>query len=181
MSPSRPVQQDLGSLPEQLHGVLEPIVTGAGFELDDIDVRAAGRRHTVKVIVDSDNGVGLDDLAGLSRSVSAELDRHDHLINGSYTLEVTSPGVERPLTKARHWQRAHLRKVVITTTDGQKFTGRVGTAGAESVVVLVDGQARELRYADVRRATVEVEFKPAPEAELRALGAASAAQAEEES
>ncbi|MGI5129075.1 ribosome maturation factor RimP [Pseudonocardia sp. CA-107938] len=179
MPPSKPVQPDPGPLPGQLYGVLEPIVTGAGFELDDLDVRVAGRRHTVKVIVDSDGGVGLDALAGLSRSVSAELDRHEHLINGSYTLEVTSPGAERPLTKQRHWQRAHLRKVAVTTTDGKKFTGRVGTAGPESVVVLVDGKKRELRFADVRRAAVEVEFKPAPEAELRALGAARPAQAEE--
>lgn len=171
MPPSRPVQPDPGPLPGKLYGVLEPVVVGAGFELDDLDVRVAGRRHTVKVVVDSPSGIGLDALAALSRSVSAELDRHEHLINGSYTLEVTSPGAERPLTKQRHWQRAHLRKVAVTTTDKQKFTGRVGEAGAESVVVLVDGKKRELRYADVQRAAVEVEFKPAPEAELRALGA----------
>lgn len=171
MPPSRPVQPDPGPLPGKLYGVLEPVVVGAGFELDDLDVRVAGRRHTVKVVVDSPSGIGLDALAALSRSVSAELDKHEHLINGSYTLEVTSPGAERPLTKQRHWQRAHLRKVAVTTADKQKFTGRVGEAGAESVVVLVDGKKRELRYADVQRAAVEVEFKPAPEAELRALGA----------
>ncbi|MDN5860469.1 MAG: ribosome maturation factor RimP, partial [Pseudonocardia sp.] len=162
MPSSRPVQPDPGQLPGRLYGVLEPIVVGAGLELDDLDVRVAGRRHTVKVVVDSEDGVGLDALSGLSRSVAAELDRHEHLITGSYTLEVTSPGAERPLTSQRHWKRAHLRKVVVTATDGATFTGRVGDAGAESVVVLVDGRTRDVRYGDVRRATVEVEFKPAP-------------------
>ena len=56
----------------KLHGVLEPIVAGAGFELDELDVRAAGRRHTVKVVVDSDTGVGLDDIAKLSRAAASE-------------------------------------------------------------------------------------------------------------
>ena len=100
MPPSRPVRPSPGPLPGQLHGVLEPIVADAGFELDELDVRATGRRHTVKVVVDSDTGVGLDDIAKLSRAAAAELDRHEHLIGGSYTLEVTSPGVDRPLTDA---------------------------------------------------------------------------------
>ena len=77
MPPSRPVRPSPGPLPGQLHGVLEPIIAGAGFELDELDVRAAGRRHTVKVVVDSDTGVGLDDIAKLSRAAAAELDRHE--------------------------------------------------------------------------------------------------------
>jgi ribosome maturation factor RimP len=165
MPSPRPVQQ----LPAQLHGVLEPIVRDAGFELDELDVRVAGRRHTVKVVVDSDDGVGLDDIARLSRAASAELDQHEHLLAGSYTLEVTSPGVERPLTRMRHWKRAHLRLVAVRTHDGATFTGRVGDAGAEAVTLLVDGALRQQRYADVARATVEVEFKPAPESELAIL------------
>ncbi|WP_219416726.1 ribosome maturation factor RimP [Pseudonocardia nigra] len=157
----------------QLHGVLEPIVRDAGFELDQLDVRAAGRRHTVKIVVDSDSGVGLDDIATLSRVLSAELDQHEHLIGGSYTLEVTSPGVDRPLTGARHWRRAHMRLVNVRTTDGVTFSGRVGAAGEESVTLLVDGTLRELRYADVAHAGVEVEFRPAPQAEVRLLQGAA--------
>jgi ribosome maturation factor RimP len=153
----------------QLRGVLEPIVAAAGFELDEVDVRVAGRRHTVKVVVDSEQGVGLDDIADLSHAASAELDRHEHLIGGSYTLEVTSPGVDRPLTGQRHWRRAHLRQVAVRTRDGDAFTGRVGPAGADAVTLLVDGRLRELRYADVEHAGVQVEFRPAPEAELELL------------
>jgi ribosome maturation factor RimP len=167
--PSPHPAQDPGSPPGELHGVLEPIVTAAGFELDQLDVRAAGRRHTVKVVVDSDEGVGLDDIATVSRAVSGELDRHEHLLGGSYTLEVTSPGVDRPLTLPRHWRRAHLRQVAVRLHDGATFTGRVGRAGAEAVTVLVDGRRREVRYADVAHAGVQVEFRQVPEAEVALL------------
>jgi ribosome maturation factor RimP len=177
MPSPRPAQDD-GQLPGQLHGVLEPIVRDAGFELEQLAVRAAGRRHTVKVVMDSDDGVGLDDIATVSRALSAELDRHEHLIGGSYTLEVTSPGVDRPLTRERHWRRAHLRQVAVRTHDGESFTGRVGTAGTESVTVLVDGKLRELRYADVAHAGVQVEFRLPPAAELRLLEASEPAATE---
>ncbi len=167
--PSPRPEGGAGPLPAQLHGVLEPIVAGAGFELDQLDVRAAGRRHTVKVVVDSDAGVGLDDIATVSRAISAELDDQEHLIGGSYTLEVTSPGVDRPLTGSRHWRRAHLRQVAVRLHDGTEFTGRVGRAGEDAATVLVAGQLREVRYADVAHAGVQVEFRPPPEAELALL------------
>lgn len=154
---------------DALHGMVDPIVRAAGFELDQLEVRATGRRHTVKVVVDSDSGIDLDDIAQLSRSLSAELDGHEHLLGGSYTLEVTSPGVDRPLTGQRHWRRAHLRQVAVRTHEGAQFTGRVGRAGAEAVTLLVDGVLREVRYADVAHAGVQVEFRPAPAAELARL------------
>jgi ribosome maturation factor RimP len=169
MPTPRPVRPSPGPLPGQLHGVLEPIVTDAGFELDEVDVRAAGRRHTVKIVVDSDTGVDLDDIARLSRAAATELDRHEHLIGGSYTLEVTSPGVDRPLTTPRHWRRARLRLVTVRPCEGRPFTGRVGAAGEDAVTLLVDGALRRVRYADVERAAVEVEFKPAPESEVALL------------
>jgi ribosome maturation factor RimP len=166
---SRRPAQEAGQLSGELRGVLEPIVAGAGFELEQLEVRTAGRRHTVKVVVDADTGVGLDEIADVSRAVSAELDRHEHLLAGAYTLEVTSPGVDRPLTKARHWRRAHLRQVAVRTHDGESFTGRVGTAREDAVTLLVGGQLRQLRYAEVANAGVQVEFRPAPAAELRLL------------
>jgi ribosome maturation factor RimP len=167
--PSPRPAQDVGQPPEPLHGVLEPIVRAAGFELDQLDVHAAGRRHTVKIVVDSDEGVDLDDIARLSRAVSAELDQREHLIGGSYTLEVTSPGVDRPLTGPRHWRRAHLRQVAVRQHDGTVLTGRVGAAGEESVTLLVDGKLRRLRYTDVAHAGVQVEFRPVPDAEVQLL------------
>lgn len=165
MSTHRPAQQ--GS---PLHGVLEPVVRAAGFELDELDVHTVGRRHTVRLVVDADAGVGLDDIARVSRAASAELEEHEDLIAGSYTLEVTSPGVDRPLTLPRHWRRAHLRQALVRTADGHSLTVRVGDAGEESVTVLVDGALRELRYADVAHAAVQVEFRKPPAAEITTLG-----------
>ena len=168
---SRRTESDRGSSSGPLQEVLEPIVRAAGFDLEQLEVRAVGRRHAVQVVVDSDLGVGLDAIAELSRSAAAELDQHEHLIGGSYTLEVTSPGVDRPLTGPRHWRRAHLRQVAVRTRDGGSFTARVGPAGPEGVTLLVDGRLRELRYADVEHAGVQVEFRPPPEAELAVLRA----------
>lgn len=168
MSSLRP-EQAAGSAPGPLHGVLEPIVTAAGFDLERLEVRAAGRRHCVTIVVDSDRGVDLDDIATVSRAASHELDRHEHLIGGSYTLEVTSPGVDRPLTGQRHWRRAHLRQVAVRTRDGATFTGRVGPAGPDAVTLVVGGKLRELRYAEVEHAGVQVEFRSPPEAELELL------------
>ena len=155
-----------------LRGLLEPVVTAAGFDLDSLDVRTAGRRHTVRLVVDADGGVGLDDIARMSRAASAELDRNEHLLGGSYTLEVTSPGVDRPLTAPRHWRRARRRLVAVRPTDGAPFHGRVGDAGDDAVTLLVDGAPRRVRYADVAHAAVEVEFAPPPAAELALLGLA---------
>ena len=166
MSSPRPVQHASGPLPGQLHGVLEPIVAKAGYELDELDVRLVGRRHTVKLVVDSDSGVDLDDIAALSRAAAEVLDQHEDLVDGAYTLEVTSPGTDRPLTTPRHWRRAQLRLVVVRTRDDATVTGRVGSVGQDAVTLLVDGRLRELPYADVAHAAVEVEFSPVPEAEL---------------
>jgi len=165
MSTHRPAQPGT-----PLHGVLEPVVHAAGFELDELDVHTVGRRHTVRLVVDADSGVDLDDIARLSRAASAELEQHEHLIAGSYTLEVTSPGVERPLTLPRHWRRARLRQVAVRLVDGSTLVARVGDAGDEAVTVLVDGALRELRYDDVAHAAVQVEFRAAPAGEITKLG-----------
>jgi ribosome maturation factor RimP len=149
--------------------VLEPIVNDAGFELDELDVRATGRRHTVKVVVDSDDGVGLDQVAEISRAVSTALDNHDHVLAGAYTLEVTSPGLDRPLTQPRHWRRARYRLVRVTPAEGAAFVGRTGHAGQKSARMLVNGEIRDVRYADVAKAVVEIEFKQPPVEDLKLL------------
>ncbi|PXY27966.1 ribosome maturation factor RimP [Prauserella muralis] len=162
-------------MPNELASRLEPIVaeavTAAGFDLDALDVQQAGRRKLVKVVVDGDEGVGLDEVADISRAVSAALDEHEHLIAGAYTLEVTSPGVDRPLTRQRHWRRAKYRQVRITPTEGAEFVGRVGEAGPSSVRVLVDGTIRDVRYDGVAKAVLEIEFKQPPAGELKLLEA----------
>lgn len=157
--------------------VLEPVVAdavaAAGFELENLDVQTAGRRRLVKVVVDSDDALDLDDIAQVSRTVSAALDAYDDTaLGGPYTLEVTSPGLDRPLTKPRHWRRARLRLVKVRHTDGTRFAGRVGAVDDDpdgGVALLTDGELRKINYADVERAVVEVEFKEPPAEELERL------------
>jgi ribosome maturation factor RimP len=156
-------------LQAQLHPVVEGVVMAAGFDLEEIDVRPAGRRSLVRVVVDSDTGVGLDDIATLSRRIAAGLDLRDEVLGGPYTLEVTSPGVDRPLTAPRHWRRAYLRLVTVVLRESGKISGRVGVAGADAVRLLVDGALRDVRYTEVERASVVVEFREPPADELRML------------
>lgn len=166
----------------QLAGQLKPIVAdavaGVGFELDELEVSPAGRRKVVKAIVDSDDGIDLDEVATISRAVAAVLDEHEHLIAGTYTLEVTSPGTDRPLREPRHWRRAKHRLVRITRTDGTQLLARVGDAGQSRVRVLADGKVREIAYADVAKAAIEVEFRKPPAAELARLDEADSADTE---
>lgn len=167
-------QRDAGS------SVLEPVVAGAvakaGFELEALDIQTAGRRRLVKVMIDTadaEKGVGLDDIAEVSRAVSKALDEYDDaVLGGPYTLEVTSPGLDRPLTKPRHWRRAKLRLVKVKHTDGSRFAGRVGAVDDDSdggVQLLTNGELRKIDYADVEHAVVEVEFKEPPAEELERL------------
>jgi ribosome maturation factor RimP len=164
-------QRDPGS------SVLEPVVAdavaAAGYELETLDVSTAGRRRLVKVVIDAEEPIGLDDIAEVSRKVSAALDaQEDTTLGGSYTLEVTSPGLDRPLTKPRHWRRAKLRLVNVRHTDGSRFAGRVGAVDDDpdgGVALLTGGELRKINYADVAHAVVEVEFKQPPAEELERL------------
>lgn len=162
-----------GGARDQLASQLRPVVAEAvgslGFDLESLEVQVAGRRKLIKVVVDAEDGVELDVLSGVSRAVSAVLDTRDDLLAGPYTLEVTSPGVDRPLTLPRHWRRAKLRLVRVRPLDGAEFTCRVGAADDDGVEVLVAGALRRLAYRTVARAVVEIEFRQPPTAELQLL------------
>ena len=176
------------------------VVERAGFVLDDLEVRPAGRRRVVRVVVDTAEvpgptdgpaaGADLDAVAALSRELSGVLDAADEATGapalapeGEYTLEVTTPGTDRPLTTPHHWRRAWLRRVAVTLADGTAVTGRVGavddTDGAAVVTLAETGRRgttlRELALDTVARAGVEVEFKPPSEAEVEALRTAAGA------
>ena len=139
--------------------LLEPVVSGAGYDLEDLTVSAAGKRSVVRVLVDKDGGVTLDDVADVSRLVSDVLDAADEqdptLLGTSYVLEVSSPGVDRPLTEPRHWRRNVGRLVTASLRDGSTAEGRI-TAADDAGVTLDDQRA--LPWADVARGVVQVEF-----------------------
>jgi ribosome maturation factor RimP len=136
------------------------------LDIEAVEITPAGKRRIVRIAVDKDGGVTLDDVADATRAVSAVLDESDVLGELPYTLEVTSRGVDRPLTLPRHWRRNADRLARVTLTDDTSMTGRIGDSGSDSVTLDVDGTAREVAYADIAKAYVEIEFnrrKPAAE------------------
>jgi ribosome maturation factor RimP len=142
--------------------LLGPAVEATGHDLEDVNVSPAGKRRVVRVVVDRDGGITLDDVAQVSRVVSdlldaAEVDEPD-LLGGAYVLEVSSPGVDRSLTEPRHWRRNVGRLVKAELADGELVTGRVTSADETDLVLDVDGTERSLLLAQVVRGMVQVEF-----------------------
>jgi ribosome maturation factor RimP len=129
-----------------------------GLDVEAVEVTPAGKRRVVRVAVDKDGGVTLDDVADATREVSRVLDESDVMGEMPYTLEVTSRGVDRPLTLPRHWRRNTDRLVKVTLTDGADLTGRITASDDTAATLDVDGQLREVAYADVAKALVQIEF-----------------------
>lgn len=151
----------------RLVALLDPVVRGAGYDLESLTVTPAGRRRLVRVVVDGDGGVSLDDVADVTRAISGALDEADSssaLLGGApYVLEVTSPGVDRPLREARHWRRATGRLVRVSRTEAGSVCGRVLGADEDGVILDVDGIASRFRYADIGPGAVQVEFSRPPD------------------
>ncbi|KRF36376.1 ribosome maturation factor RimP [Nocardioides sp. Soil805] len=129
-----------------------------GLDVEAVEVTPAGKRRVLRVAVDKDGGVTLDDVADATRAVSEVLDASDVMGEMPYTLEVTSRGVDRPLTLPRHWRRNADRLVKVTPVDGEPVTGRITTSDETSVTLDVDGSPRVLSYAEVAKAHVQIEF-----------------------
>jgi ribosome maturation factor RimP len=130
----------------RLTGWIEPVVGAAGYDLEELVVTPAGRRSVVRVVVDRDSGVTLDDIAEVSRAVSAVLDANDgDLGRAPYVLEVTSPGVDRPLTEPRHWRRNTGRLVTVAVGPAgatEQVTGRVTAVDGSGVTLAVDARGK---------------------------------------
>jgi ribosome maturation factor RimP len=145
----------------RLRTVVEPVIAAAGYDLETLSMRRVGRRHLVRVIVDGDAGVSLDTVADLSREIADALDAAEEsggeLILGEYELEVSSPGIDRPLSLPRHWRRNVGRLVKVTVSD-RPVVGRVTTVDDAGVVLDVDGAARQVAYGDLGPGHVQVEF-----------------------
>ena len=149
----------MSDVAQRLRAVVDPVIRARGLDLEDLAVTPAGRRRRVQIVVDKDGGVSLDECADVSADVSAALDSADTLGDAPYALEVSSPGVTRPLTAPRHWRRNTGRLVRAALHDGRTVTGRVVEVGEDAAVLDVDGARRDVPYGDVARASVEVEFR----------------------
>jgi ribosome maturation factor RimP len=153
----------------RLAGWIEPVVVGAGYDLEELVVTPAGRRSVVRVVVDRDQGVTLDDIAEVSRAVSDVLDQNDDGMGRTpYVLEVTSPGVDRPLTEPRHWRR-NTGRLVAVTVGGDKLTGRITAVGDSGVELAVEAPGkpgakkrpptrRTVPWGELGAGRVQVEF-----------------------
>jgi ribosome maturation factor RimP len=148
---------------DRLAGVITSPLAAAGLDVEAIELTPAGKRRLLRVAVDKDGGVTLDDIAEATKEVSRLLDDSDVMGEQSYTLEVTSPGTDRPLTLPRHWRRNEGRLVKVTRTDGTTLVGRVGSSDDEGVSLDVDGTPQQLGYDTVAKAKVEIEFNRRPD------------------
>jgi ribosome maturation factor RimP len=151
----------MSAVADRVERVLTPVVAAEGFDLEAVEVQPAGRRRLVRVLVDRDGGVTLDHIASLTSTLSTTLDDTDAMGEQPYVLEVSSPGVGRPLVLPRHWRRNVDRLVRVTLTDGDVLVGRV--AASDDTGVTLTGVADRpeqltVAYAEVAEAHVEVEF-----------------------
>lgn len=132
---------------DELATLLEPAIERLGYELADLEVRLAGKSGLIRVFIDKPEGIGLGDCEKVSRAVSALLDVEDP-VPGNYDLEVSSPGLDRKLTKVKHFQRFMGETVKVKTRfplEGRRrFRGKLLSADDEKIVVEVDGVSHSL-------------------------------------
>ena len=165
---------NLGALRTRLRTLVEPVVSAAGLDLEELGVSRAGRRHVVRITVDGEDGVGHDELTDVSHRLSTALDEAEtaggELPLDSYTLEVTSPGVDRPLTQPRHWRRNVGRLVAVRATEGS-FTARVADVTPDGVAFADPGPADPVPFEQLGPGRVQVEFTRLAELSDEDIGA----------
>lgn len=137
--------------------VVAPIATRLKLDVEDIEVRRIGTRQIVRIILDKDGGISMDEIAAATRQISDELDLLEELA-AAFTLEVTSPGIDRPLTEERHWRRNIGRLVKVQIPDSGAIEGRILEVTELNVLLQVKQYKRSLPLADIERAVVQVEF-----------------------
>ena len=147
------------SLVNNLTELLTPAVTQAGFVLEEVTVTPVGKRRLVAVVVDcEDRNPSLDEVTVVSKEVSAILDNYTQMGEMPFTLEVTTPGIDRPLTLGRHWKKNVGRLVKITPKTGEKYIGRIASVNDNAVTIEIKGKESEISFAEISRAQIEVEF-----------------------
>jgi ribosome maturation factor RimP len=152
---------DLAAQRARLREVIAPVVEAAGYDLEELSVSRAGRRHVLRIIVDGDGGVSLDAVADLSREISAALDAAEdtggEFSEREYVLEVSSPGVDRPLTQPRHWRR-NIGRLVTVTAGERQLTGRLVGADETGITLEIAGERHGWRYPELGPGRVQIEF-----------------------
>jgi ribosome maturation factor RimP len=150
------------ALKDQVSEFITPALHQAGYFLEDVNIVSPGQHRIVTVIVDGATALNLDQVTVASKLVSELLDEAAFLGDTPFTLEVTSPGIDRPLTLPRHFAKNVDRLLKVTRTDGQVITGRI-LSNSESDVTLTVIEKKETKevsisFTDIKRAQVEIEF-----------------------
>ena len=142
------------ALKDQIFELVAPLVEKAGLVLEDVQVQTPGKNRFVIVMVDNESGLNLDQITDISRLVGEAMDSAPFMGETPYTLEVTTPGVDRPLTAPRHFRKNVDRLVKITKHDGTQVKGRITSADDASVTL----DNSNVNYSDIKRAIIEIEF-----------------------
>ena len=141
---------------EDISAAITPALEALGFHLEDVTIISAGRRSMLTVIVDGDTHLSLDQVTSATKAIGEIVESVQSLGETPFTLEVTSPGLDRPLTKVRHWQKNINRLVKVVLLDGSEIKGRIKDVNEVSATV----DEKNINYSDIKRATLEIEFKP---------------------
>jgi ribosome maturation factor RimP len=144
---------------DRLAEELSAPVGALGLDLEAVDLSSAGKRRVLRVAVDKDGGVTMDDIAEATRAVSTALDSQGLMGERAYTLEVSSPGTDRPLTQPRHWRRNAGRLVKVDLHEGEPVTGRITSSDDDAAVLDVEGTEQRVPFDQVSKAKIQVEFK----------------------
>jgi ribosome maturation factor RimP len=150
------------AITDQIAQLVTSAVEAQGFFLEEVLLVSPGKHRIITCIVDGDSSLNMDQVTAVSRAISELLDEAPFMGEAAFTLEVTSPGVDRPLTKPRHFAKNVDRLLKVTRTDGEVVTGRI-TANTDADVTLLVTENEEskeivIAFADIKRATVEIEF-----------------------
>ena len=143
---------------ERIEAELVDPLAAQGLDVESVEVTPAGKRRVLRVAVDKDGGVTLDEVAAATREVSRVLDDSDVMGQQPYTLEVTSRGVDRPLTLPRHWRRNLDRLVKVTLDDETTIEGRIVATTDQGATLDVAGTQQQIDFAQVQKAMVQIEF-----------------------
>ncbi|MRJ76934.1 ribosome maturation factor RimP [Aeromicrobium sp. SMF47] len=144
---------------DSLETLVETTVSSLGLDLEAVELTPAGRKRVLRIAVDRDGGVGIDHITDATRALSEVLDASDVMGDEPYTLEVTSRGVDRPLTLPRHWRRNAGRLVRLRLADDTSVDGRIGASDDEGVEIVGRTTTRYL-YDQITSALVQIELNP---------------------
>ena len=150
------------AITDQIVQLVTPAVQAQGFFLEEVLLVSPGKHRIVTCIVDGQSSLNMDQVTAVSRAISELLDEAAFMGEAPFTLEVTSPGVDRPLTKPRHFAKNVDRLLKVVRNDGEVVTGRI-SGNTETELTLSVNEKKEVKevviaLSDIKRATVEIEF-----------------------